>query len=206
LTRIKICGITSIKTALGAAAAGVDAVGIVFASSRRQVSVEIARGICRSLPPFVSKVGVFVNAKEQSVKDIAQFCGLDALQFHGQETAEYCSRFTQKVIKGLRIRDEESLKLLAEYQEFPVLLDSYCAGQMGGSGYVFPWDLAVQSGLGPKMILAGGLCVDNVLKAIETVKPFAVDVSSGVETNGSKDMAKIREFILTIRRRDYYGC
>ena len=190
---------------MAAAEAGADAVGMVFAPSKRQISVDIAREICRALPPFVSKVGVFVDADEEEVKEIAEFCGLDTLQFHGKETPEYCSRFACKVIKGVQMRDEQSLAGLSGYARHTLLLDSYHPQEKGGTGHAFPWDLAVRAGRGHRIILAGGLKTDNVLAAIKTVGPFGVDVSSGVETGGNKDQDKIRAFITTIRRWEYYG-
>lgn len=205
MIRIKICGIRDIAAAVAAAEAGADAIGMVFAPSRRQISPDIAREICRALPPFISKVGVFVDAGEQEVKNIAGYCGLDVLQFHGQETSEYCSRFAQKVIKGVQVRDEQSLLRLAEYAPYTLLLDSYHPAEKGGTGHAFPWELAVQAGLGRRIVLAGGLHAGNVLAAIQTVKPFAVDVSSGVESDGNKDIQKIQTFISTIRRWEYHG-
>jgi len=190
---------------MAAAKAGADAVGMVFAPSRRQISPDIAREICRTLPPFISKVGVFVDADEQEVKEIAGFCGIDTLQFHGQETPEYCSRFARKVIKGVQMRDEQSLAGLSDYAQHTLLLDSYHPKEKGGTGHAFPWDLAVRAGRGQRIILAGGLKTDNVLAAIKAVCPFGVDVSSGVETGGNKDQDKIRTFITTIRRWEYDG-
>ena len=205
MIRIKICGIRDIAAALAAAEAGADAVGMVFAPSRRQINPDIAREICQALPPFVSKVGVFVDADEKEVKSIAEFCGLDILQFHGQETPEYCSRFSQKVIKGIQIRDEQSLPGLADYARYTLLLDSYHRNEKGGTGQAFPWELAIKAGARQRIILAGGLNTDNVLTAIQTVNPFGVDVSSGVETGGNKDINKIKTFITTIRRWEYHG-
>jgi len=190
---------------MAAADAGADAIGMVFAPSRRQVSPDIAREICLALPPFISTVGVFVDEDEQEVKKIAGYCGLDVLQFHGQETPEYCSRFSQKVIKGVSVRDEQSLSGLADYAHCTLLLDSYHPTEKGGTGHVLPWELAVQAGMGRRVILAGGLHAGNVLAAIQTVKPFAVDVSSGVESDGNKDIDKIQTFITTIRRWEYHG-
>ena len=205
MIRIKICGIRDIAMALAAADAGADAIGMVFAPSRRQVSPDIAREICRALPPFVSKVGVFVDEEEAEVKNIAGYCGLDVLQFHGREKPEYCSRFAQKVIKGVPIRDEHSLSGLADYAQYTLLLDSYHPAEKGGTGHAFPWEMAVQAAMRQRVILAGGLNAGNVLTAIQTVKPFAVDVSSGVESDGHKDIHKIQTFVTTIRRWEYHG-
>ncbi|MDF2499570.1 MAG: Phosphoribosylanthranilate isomerase [Anaerosporomusa subterranea] len=205
MIRIKICGLQDIATALAAAEAGADAIGMVFAPSKRQVQPTIAREICQALPPFVSKVGVFVDAKAAVVKEIVAMCGLDTLQFHGQETADYCSQFPQTVIKAFQMKDQASLAKLSGFRNFTLLLDSYSAGQMGGTGHVFPWELARKVSQEYRIILAGGLSTDNVLAAIRAVQPFAVDVSSGVESNGVKDSKKIKEFITTIRRWEYHG-
>jgi phosphoribosylanthranilate isomerase len=206
LIRIKICGIQDAAAALAAAEAGADAVGLVFAPGKRQVNPKIAREICQALPPFVNKVGVFVNAGVEAVKEIAGLCGLDTLQFHGQESAAYCSQFQQTVIKAFPIKDEASLAQLAGFRNHTLLLDSYSAGQSGGTGCVFPWELASKAGQAYRIILAGGLSADNVLAAIRAVRPVGVDVSSGVESNGKKDSRKIREFITTIRRWQYHEC
>lgn len=204
LVRIKICGITSPEDAVAAAEAGADAIGMVFAPSRRQISPVISREICRALPPFVSKVGVFVDEEIKKVREIAEFCGLDTLQFHGDEPLMYCRQFSQTVVKAFRIKDKESLARVQEYAQYAVLLDSFAPGQTGGTGVAFSWELAMQAAKGRRVILAGGLHEKNVLSAIETVRPYAVDVSSGVETEGKKDTAKIKRFITTIRRWEYH--
>lgn len=204
LLRIKICGITTPEEAMVAANAGADAIGMVFANSRRQVDMNISREICRAVPPFVGKVGVFVDEEAQKVRDIAEYCGLDTLQFHGSESLQYCSQFPQKVIKAFRVKDERSLAQVHYYAQYTPLLDSYAEGEMGGTGCAFKWNLAIQAAKQYPIILAGGLREDNVILAIETVRPYAVDVSSGVEINGKKDFDKIRCFINTIRRWEYH--
>lgn len=204
LVRIKICGISTPEEAVAAAEAGADAIGMVFAPSRRQVSPNISREICRAVPPFVSKVGVFVDEELKKVREIAEFCGLDTLQFHGNESLTYCREFSLKVIKAVRIRGNESLTKIQEYAQYTLLLDSFAPGQVGGTGVTFPWKLAMQAGMSQRVILAGGLNEDNVLSAIKAVRPYAVDVSSGVETEGKKDIAKIQRFITTIRRWEYH--
>ena len=147
MIRIKICGIQSVATALVVAEAGADAVGLVFAASKRQITAKIAREICQALPPFINKVGVFVDAEAETVQEIAATCALDTLQFHGQESPAYCGQFRQTVIKGFRIQDEASLNQLAGFERHTLLLDSYSAGQMGGTGHPFPWDLAIKARL-----------------------------------------------------------
>ncbi len=204
MIRIKICGLRDVDAALAAAVAGVDAIGMIFAPGKRQVEPDTAREICRALPPFVSKVGVFVDEPAEKVQEIAAYCGLDTLQFHGRESAAYCSRFSQTVIKALAVKDESSLALLDEYRHCHLLLDSYVPGKPGGTGRVFPWELAVRAARTHRIILAGGLTADNVLNAVQTVKPLGVDVSSGVESNGVKDHDKIRRFVRTIREWQYH--
>lgn len=204
--RIKICGMQNVAAALAAAEAGADAIGMVFAQSKRQVTPRIAREICQALPPFVSKVGVFVDSNVEEVKEIAALCGLDTLQFHGQESVEYCSQFSQTVIKAFRIQNKESLKQLTEFNKYTLLLDSFSTGQAGGTGRAFPWELAEEAGGLYRIILAGGLSAENVVAAIQSVQPFGVDVSSGVETGGVKDIRKIEQFINKIRRWEYRVC
>ena len=197
--KVKICGITSLEDALAAVDAGADALGFMFyESSPRNVSDKVAADIIRQLPPFVSKVGVFVNAAEESVRRIAGECGIDTLQFHGDETPEFCRRFLPlKTYKAFRMENLESLGALPAYRTDAWLLDSFVAGKPGGTGAKFNWDLAVECRkLGRPIILAGGLTPENVADAVRKVRPFAVDVSSGVEsTPGKKDHAKIRKFI-----------
>lgn len=204
MIRIKICGLTTVEAAMTAAEAGADAIGLVFAPSRRQVGKYIAREICRRLPPFVNKVGVFVDEAAEKVAELAAYCGLDTLQFHGSESPEYCGQFTRKIIRGFRIKDAGTLDELAAFPDCTPLLDSYMVGEMGGTGSVFPWNLAVEAAKVQKIILAGGLNEENVLAAIAEVKPYGVDVSSGVETNGQKDLDKIKRFIIKIRRWEYH--
>lgn len=199
MIRIKICGLQDVAAALAAAEAGADAIGLVFAPSKRRVGTDTAREICRALPPFVSKVGVFADEPVATVQETAAYCGLDTLQFHGRESAAYCSQFSQTVIKAFAVKDESSLALLDAYRHCHLLLDSYVPGQPGGTGRVFPWELAVRAARTHRLILAGGLTAENVLNAIQTVKPLGVDVSSGVESNGVKDHDKIRRFVRTIR-------
>ena len=202
MIRIKICGLQDTASALAAAEAGADAIGLVFAPSKRKVQPAIAREICKNLPALVNKVGVFVDEEAAVVKDIAAYCGLDTLQFHGRESAEYCSQFSQPVIKAFPIQDKASLAQLNGFETYTVLLDSYSAGCAGGTGCTFSWQLVELAGR-KRIILAGGLSAANVVTAIRTVRPYGVDVSSGVETDGKKDIRKIKEFITTIRRWQY---
>jgi phosphoribosylanthranilate isomerase len=172
-----------------------------FQGSKRNVPVAVAREIIRELPPFVSKVGVFVNATEDFVRQVIEVSGIDTLQFHGEESPEFCANFSLKVIKAFRIRDLESLRECLSYSSHAWLLDSYVEGAMGGTGVAFNWDVATEAAKFSRMvILAGGLKAETVADAVRKVRPYAVDVSSGVEaTVGKKDHAKMREFIAAVR-------
>ena len=200
--KVKICGITNLPDGLAAAEAGADAIGFIFSEqSPRRVALETAAGIIRALPPFIVKVGVFVNAPTDLVYRAIGGCGLSLLQFHGDETPEYCLQFGLMSMKAFRIRDAESLRALSAYRTDAWLLDAFSADKPGGTGERFNWDLAVQAqGLGRPIFLAGGLTPENVGDAIRKVKPYAVDVSSGVEAApGKKDPAKVRAFIQAVR-------
>ena len=197
-TIVKICGITSPADALAAAAAGADALGLMFyEASPRHVSLKAAAEIARELPPFIIKVGVFVNAPEETVLRAIGECGLNIAQFHGNESPEFCQQFPVMTIKAFRIRDAESLRPLPEYSTDAWLLDAFVPDKPGGTGAQFNWDLAIEARkLGRPIFLAGGLTPENVADAVRRVQPYAVDVSSGVESApGKKDHAKVRAFI-----------
>lgn len=200
MTRIKICGVTSLEAALAAAEAGTDALGFVFASSSRRIQPEKAREIISQLPPYVTAVGVFVNEKPDVVCNIAEYCGLNLIQLHGEETPEYCQALNRPVVKAIRVSSREHLYSMADYRVQGFLLDSLVAGQQGGTGKAFPWELAREASQYGKIILAGGLNPENVATAISIALPYGVDVSSGVETAGAKDLVKIRDFIIRVRR------
>lgn len=195
--RIKICGITSVEDGLHAARCGADALGLVFYPvSPRYVSAEQARRIIAALPPLVTTVGLFVNQPSNEITDIARFCGLDVLQLHGDETPEQCQLPPWRVIKALRVRDAASLNDLAAYRVSGMLLDAWQADSYGGTGHRFNWQLAVQAAQQRPIILAGGLTPANVAEAVKTVRPYAVDVSSGVESApGRKDPELVAAFI-----------
>lgn len=196
--KVKICGITNASDALAAAEAGADALGFMFYDkSPRHVSVRQAAEIIHGLPPFVMKVGVFVDAPEDLVMRAIGDCGLNLLQFHGDESPEYCAQFALMSMKAFRMRDSESLKLLSEYATDAWLLDGFVADKLGGTGEQFNWDLAIEAKKAGRLIfLAGGLTPENVAEAVRKVQPYGVDVSSGVEAEpGRKDHAKVREFI-----------
>jgi len=203
-TRVKICGITRAEDALMAARLGADAIGMVFyEASPRFVKFEQARALLSSLPPFVTRVGLFVDADKDSVLEAIENVPLDLLQFHGDETPQYCSGFDRPYIKALRMKPGVSLKDEAErYAEAAaLLLDSYSATEAGGTGKTFDWSL-IENDLDKPIILAGGLQVENVGAAIRQVRPYAVDVSSGVESSkGIKDAAKTAAFIDEVNKQ-----
>jgi phosphoribosylanthranilate isomerase len=196
--KVKICGITNSADAVGAVQAGADALGFMFYDqSPRRITVEDAATIARTLPPFILRVGVFVNPSEELVLRAIAKCGLNLLQFHGEETPEFCTQFGLMSMKAFRIRDAESLKALANYNTDAWLLDAFSNKGLGGTGEKFNWDLAVEAKKSGKLIfLAGGLTPENVAEAVHKVQPFGVDVSSGVESApGKKDYAKVKTFI-----------
>lgn len=204
-TRVKICGITNEQDAKSVAAAGADAIGLVFyEQSPRAVDIQQAQAICATLPAFVSKVGLFVNAKVVDVETALEFVDLDYLQFHGDESAEYCASFAKPYIKALRIKSNEHLVSIIEgYQDsVGILLDSYDRNSFGGTGQVFDWDI-IPFDLRSNIILAGGLNSQNVCEAIDRIDPYAVDVSSGVEAKpGCKSVEKIDEFMRQVSHAD----
>ncbi len=194
---VKICGITNIEDALAAVDYGADALGFIFfKGSPRYVSPETAREITSFLPPFVATVGVFVNETEQKMREVLQYSGMDVLQLHGEEAPAVCAAW-HRVIRSLRIKDFTDLKPLEACSKVSAfLLDSYSPGQFGGTGQIFNWEIAVEAKRFGKIILSGGLNADNVENAIRRVKPYAVDVSSGIEEKkGKKDLKKMRLFI-----------
>ncbi|WP_031516212.1 phosphoribosylanthranilate isomerase [Desulfofalx alkaliphila] len=198
--RVKICGIMDAHTALGAVKLGAHALGFVFAPSKRQVSAELARSIIKRLPPLVSKVGVFVDAPLDEVNGLARYCQLDAVQLHGDELPEYVSKIELPVIKAFRVKDKSVLDRAVNFPAAAILLDTYTPGVAGGTGKTFNWHLLEPGTIKRPLILAGGLTPDNVGEAVKLVRPYAVDVSSGVETNGVKDLNKIALFIDELRR------
>lgn len=201
--KVKICGITSVADGLAAAEAGADMIGLMFYErSPRHISFELATEISRAVSPFVLKVGVFVNPEEDDVLRAISECGVNLLQFHGEETPEFCTRFGVMSMKAFRVRDAGSLLALPDYPTDAYLLDAYSPAAHGGTGAKFNWDLALEAKQHSKPIfLAGGLTPENVGAAVRQVQPFAVDVSSGVESApGKKDSAKVRAFIQAVQQ------
>jgi phosphoribosylanthranilate isomerase len=201
--KVKICGITNLPDAKAAVAAGADVLGFVFYEhSPRFISWEAAAAITRELPPFVIRAGVFVDAPEDAVVRAIRECGLNLLQFHGQETPDYCLQFGIMSMKAFRVRDAASLQAVREYPTDAWLLDAYTPGKLGGTGEVFNWDLAREAqAWGRPIFLAGGLTPDNVAEAIRQAGPYAVDVSSGVEAApGKKDAGRVKAFVEAAKR------
>ena len=201
--KVKICGITNSADARMAVEAGADLLGFVFyEQSPRHVTVSAAGEIARALPPYVAKVGVFVNAPEELVTQAIAACGLNILQFHGDEPPAYCVQFGVMSMKAFRVAGAESLRALPEYATDAWLLDAFSPGQPGGTGATFNWNLAIEAQkFGRPIFLAGGLTPENVAAAVRQVRPFGVDVSSGVEmAPGRKDAAKVKAFIAAARQ------
>ncbi len=197
MVRVKICGITSVEDGLHAARCGADALGFVFYDkSPRCVTPQVAREIICGLPPFVTTVGLFVNEQPGRVSEIAAACGLDVVQLHGDEAPEKCLLPPHRVIKALRVRDAASIDGVDRYPVSALLLDAWVEGAYGGTGRSFNWQLAAEAARGHQIILAGGLSPSNVADAIAAVRPYGVDVSSGVEAApGRKDRAKVEAFV-----------
>lgn len=207
--RTKICGITRVEDALVAAQAGADAIGLVFyPKSPRAVSVAQAQQIIAALPPFVSTVGLFVNATRSEIEVILGELPLDVLQFHGDETPADCEGFDRPYYRALRMQPGVDIaQLSAKYSSAQgVLLDAWVPGLHGGTGERFDWDMIPQH-LAKPLILAGGLNADNITQAIEQVQPWAVDVSGGVESSpGIKDADKMRKFLYAVQMKSAQLC
>ncbi|MCH2342559.1 phosphoribosylanthranilate isomerase [Pseudomonas sp. NPDC047963] len=202
IVRSKICGITRVEDALVAAEAGADAIGLVFyPKSPRAVSMQQALNIVAALPPFVTTVGLFVNASRSEISATLDTVPLDVLQFHGDESPADCEGFSRPWYKALRVQAGEDIRRQAARYAgaSAILLDTFVAGVPGGTGEIFDWSL-IPADLSKPLILAGGLTCENVQQALAEVRPFAVDVSGGVElSKGIKDAASVREFVRLVR-------
>ncbi len=200
--KIKVCGTTNLKDALFAVDSGADAIGFIFyKKSPRYILQKEAKDIVAKLPPFVETVGVFVNETSDKVNRIAEQCKLTAIQLHGDESPAFCRRIKRRVIKAFRVKDTNSFKGMADYDVSGFLLDSHNDDAKGGTGKIFDWNLALRAKKQGPIILAGGLNPYNVFTAIHRVKPYGVDVCSGVEISpGIKDSVKIDEFIKSVRK------
>ncbi|MBT3513905.1 MAG: phosphoribosylanthranilate isomerase [Nitrospina sp.] len=200
--KVKVCGTTSIKDALFSVESGADALGFIFyKKSPRCISQKEVKDIVVQLPPFVEAVGVFVNETSDKVNRIAEQCKLTAIQLHGEESPAFCRRIKRRVIKAFRVKDFDSFKKMQNYDVSGFLLDSYSDDSRGGTGKVFDWNLALRAKKYGPVILAGGLTPYNVYTAIHRVKPYGVDVCSGVEKSpGVKDCIKLDKFIKSVRK------
>ncbi len=204
MTKVKICGMKTLSDAKYAVDYGADAIGFVFAESIRKVSKEKARAIVQKLPPFVTTVGLFVNDTAENIEAICRFCGLDTIQLHGNERPALLNKLNKlkdfKTIKAFRIRNEKDIIPIKKYKPDAILLDGYSENKMGGTGTSFDWQIVRKLRTSIPIIVAGGLTHLNVSQAIRTVNPYAVDVSSGVESNpGKKDRKLIKKFIDAVK-------
>ncbi len=201
VVKVKVCGITNLEDAQAAVEAGADALGFVcYRMSPRFVNAEVIRAIVSELPPFVLPVGVFVNEEQKVVRDLLDRCGLVLAQLHGDETAAYCESLGRPVLKAIRLQSRSDFLALAEFKGRAlvrgILVDAFSDAAYGGTGHRVDWNLAAEASQLGRVILAGGLTPENVGEAIKIVRPYGVDVSSGVEANpGRKDHAKVRAFI-----------
>ena len=196
-TKIKICGLTNIKDALKAAELGADALGFVFAPSKRTIHPLDVKKIIKRLPPFIITVGVFMDAPRDEVDRIAEYTGIDVIQLHGKEPPGYCDGLKKRVIKRISVRESDTTEALVarmeNYRVSATLLDPGA-----GSGKAFDWSIA--KGIDHPLIIAGGLNPDNVQRAVNLLKPYGIDVSSGVEKcPGKKDKQKVKQFICEVR-------
>jgi len=202
-TRIKICGITNRADAEKAAEMGASAIGFVFADSPRRIKPPVAREISQALPPFISKIGVFVNEDISTIKELYEYCRLDAVQLHGDEHIEYIKSLTVPFIKAFKVNGKEVIRRIEEFGLRYFLLDTFDKNLSGGTGKSFNWQIANRASRFGKIILSGGLNPDNIREALEIVNPYAVDISSGVEKSpGLKDYQKMETLINKVQLWD----
>lgn len=202
MVRVKVCGVTSVADALASVQAGADAIGVNFApASPRKLTLSLAREIVASLPSQVISVGVFVDANETELRRTIDEVGLRCVQLHGDEPPELLEKFLPHAYKALRVRGADVAEVAGRYPGEHVLLDAYVPGIAGGTGATFDWELAAGIARVRSVTLAGGLTPENVADAVRTVRPFCVDVASGVESGvGKKDIGKVRAFVEAARR------
>lgn len=203
--KVKVCGITNAEDARAAVEAGADALGFLcYRKSPRYVEPEIIKRIVAGLPPFVLPVGIFVNEEVKTARDLMDGCGLAVAQLHGDEPASFCESLGRPVLRAIRLRDRGSLLQLAEYRGRAgvrgFVIDAYLQETYGGTGHTVDWELAQEAARAAPVLLAGGLTPLNVGDAIKKVRPYGVDVSSGVEVSpGRKDHDKVRDFVRAVR-------
>ncbi len=210
MAKVKICGNTNIQDAIRAKELGVDFLGFIFCESKRKISTAQAREIMTAVGPFDSFVGVFANQPKEEAERIAKELDLKWLQFHGDETSRYCQYFTQRrfqVIKTFRIKDVMSLKRIEEYDVAAFLFDTYSRDELGGTGHAFNWSMIEDKPyVHEKLFLSGGLTIHNLETALRQVKPYAIDVASGVEKSpGIKDYALLEQFIAIAKGKKRSG-
>ena len=207
MVQVKICGITRMVDAEAAVEWGADALGFIFAQSPRQITPQKARDITRSIPPFVKTVGVFVNEQSAKIREVMDFCGLDLVQLHGDESVSGCSELAPRVIKAFRIHGDASLLEIAKFKNHvrAILLDTYEKGINGGTGKSFDWRLAIKAKeSGIPVVLSGGLKIENIQEALERVNPSTIDISSGIEESpGIKDHERMKMFMEKVA--DFHG-
>jgi phosphoribosylanthranilate isomerase len=192
--KVKICGITNEKDAIISAELGADAIGFVFAESKRRITPERAKEIIKNLPPFITTVGIFVNAELEEVNRIANFTLLDAVQLHGMESDEYCRKVNRKVIKGIKVTENDTKESLLEKMKSHSV-SAFILDPGKGDGKTFNWEIARE--IDKTIIIAGGLTPSNVSEVIRELNPYGVDVSTGVEKSyGIKDKEKVKKFIM----------
>lgn len=201
MVRVKICGITNIDDAFRAADLGADALGFIFYNgSKRFIDPRDAHPIISSLPPFVSTVGVFVNQGPDEIRESVETSGVDTVQLHGDETPEFCAMLPYKLIKAVRVKDTVNKEEVELYPVLAILFDKHADKMYGGTGKSFDWGVLAGINISRKVILSGGLTPENVSQAIEIVKPYGVDVSTGVEDSpGKKNHIKMRKFIEAVK-------
>jgi len=201
MTKVKICGLKEQQHVRAAVETGADAIGFVFAPSKRQISIEQAHQLAKYVPKGVLKIGVFVNPSVEELRAAVEGVPLDYVQYHGEETPEFIRQQGYPAIKALSVRDEEDVRAAANYNVDYYLFDAPGTDFKGGSGHTFDWTLLEMAGIPrEKLILAGGLKAENIAEAVSLVSPYMVDVSSGVETDGIKDEAKINAFIQAVKK------
>lgn len=196
-TRVKICGITNVTDAIMVSSLGADAIGFVFAESKRKITPKKAKEIIKLLPPFITTVGIFMNEELSEVNKITEYAFLDTVQLHGNESPEYCNKVNRKVIKGILVTEDDTKETLIEkMQNYSV--SAFILDPGRGSGKTFNWDVARK--IEKPLIIAGGLTPDNVKQVIKDLRPYGVDVSTGVEKDyGEKDREKVKRFIEEVR-------
>lgn len=193
--KVKICGLQEPEHIKAAIEAGADYIGLVFAPSKRRVSLPQAARLASLIPSGVKRVGVFVNPTQEELDEAILTAGLDIIQLHGEESNEFCAGQLLPVMKAFTIQSKRDMNALADYAVDYHLVDAPGTGYRGGSGHAFDWSLVGNTNRPNHLFLAGGLSPENIKKAIDEVNPYGVDVSSGVETNGVKDIQKIKTFI-----------